>query len=80
MENDMGQVTIYLEEDIEQKMVSAAKSAQLSKSKWIAKIIQDKVVNEWPQSVVELAGSWEDFPNIDDIRKNEGEDSNREVL
>ena len=76
----MGQVTIYLEENIEQKMVDAAKSAHLSKSKWIAKLIQDKVANEWPQSVVELAGSWEDFPTISDIRKNEGKDADREAL
>ncbi len=76
----MGQVTIYLEEEIEQKMVDAAKSAQLSKSKWIARLICEKVANEWPQSVVELAGSWEDFPSIDDIRSNEGKDTQREVL
>ncbi len=76
----MGQVTIYLEEDIEQKMVDAAKSSRLSKSKWIARLIQDKVANEWPQSVVELAGTWEDFPSIDDIRSNEGNDTKRETL
>ncbi len=76
----MGQVTIYLEEDIELKMVDAAKSAHLSKSKWIARLIHEKVTNEWPQSVVELAGSWEDFPSIGDIRANEGKDANREVL
>ncbi len=76
----MGQVTIYLEEDIEKKMVDAAKSAHLSKSKWIARLIQDKVANEWPQSVVELAGSWEDFPTIDSIRNNEGQDVSREEL
>jgi len=76
----MGQVTIYLEEDIEQKMVDAAKSAHLSKSKWIARLIQDKVANEWPQSVVELAGSWEDFPTINDIRNNEDKDVGREAL
>ncbi|MES9905472.1 MAG: CopG family transcriptional regulator [Sedimenticola sp.] len=76
----MGQVTIYLEEDIERKMVDAAKSSHLSKSKWIARLIQDKVANEWPQSVVELAGAWEDFPSIDDIRSNEGKDAKRETL
>jgi len=76
----MGQVTIYLEEEVERKMTAAAKSAQLSKSKWIAKLIQDKVANEWPQSVVELAGSWEGYPTIDEIRKNQGKDANREAL
>ncbi|NOY62656.1 MAG: CopG family transcriptional regulator [Gammaproteobacteria bacterium] len=76
----MGQVTIYLEKDIEQKMVDAAKSAHLSKSKWIAKLIQDKVANEWPQSVAELAGSWEDFPTIGEIRHDGGKDLDREGL
>ena len=60
----MGQVTIYLEEEIEKKMVAAAKSAHLSKSKWISKVIQEKVSNEWPQSIVDMVGSWEEFPEI----------------
>jgi len=38
----MGQVTIYLEEGIENKMVEAAQSAHLSKSKWIAMLIKEK--------------------------------------
>ncbi len=76
----MGQVTIYLEDEIEQQMISAAKSAQLSKSKWIASVIKEKVANEWPQSVIDLAGSWKDFPSIDDIRKNKGKDVSREEM
>ncbi len=76
----MGQVTIYLEDEIEHKMVQAAESAHLSKSKWIAKVIQEKVANEWPQSVVNLAGTWEDFPDIEDIRVNKGKDSKREEI
>ena len=76
----MGQVTIYLEDEIESRMKKAAKSAHLSKSKWIAKLISEKVANEWPQSVVDFAGSWEDFPSIDDLRDNLGKDSNRETF
>ena len=76
----MGQVTIYLDDEIEHKMTEAAKSAHLSKSKWIAKLIQEKVANEWPQSVVDLAGSWEDFPGIEEIRRYSGKDSNREPI
>lgn len=76
----MGQVTIYLEEDIEQKMINAAKSAHLSKSKWIARVIREKVANEWPQSAVELAGAWQDFPDIDEIRSYRGKDATRETL
>lgn len=76
----MGQVTIYLEDEIEKKMVAAAKSADLSKSKWIAKIVQEKVANEWPQSVVELSGSWEDFPTTEELRNDLTEDSLRETF
>ncbi len=74
----MGQVTIYLEEETEKKMIEAAKSSQLSKSKWIAKLIQEKVANEWPESVVKLAGSWPDFPTAEEIRSDTGKDSQRE--
>ncbi|MEJ2609172.1 MAG: CopG family transcriptional regulator [Candidatus Thiodiazotropha sp.] len=76
----MGQVIIYLEEEIEKKMVVAAKSAHLSKSKWISKLIQEKVSNEWPQSIVELAGAWEDFPDTEAMRLNAGNDAKREKL
>ncbi|HHJ18223.1 MAG TPA: CopG family transcriptional regulator [Gammaproteobacteria bacterium] len=76
----MSQVTIYLEEKIEQKMQLAAQAANLSKSKWIAKLIQEKVANEWPQSVVDLAGAWEDFPSIDNLRANNGTDVERESI
>ncbi|NVK32580.1 MAG: CopG family transcriptional regulator [Gammaproteobacteria bacterium] len=76
----MGQVTIYLDNDIESKMIAAAKSANLSKSKWIASVIQEKVANDWPQSVHEMAGAWGDFPSAEQIRSEDGFDAERESL
>ena len=76
----MGQVTIYLEDSIEIKMKSAAKSAKLSLSKWIASVIEAKVSNEWPVSVVSLSGAWEDFPSAAEIRGEYSSDSKREKL
>ncbi|HFC30258.1 MAG TPA: CopG family transcriptional regulator [Oceanospirillales bacterium] len=77
----MGQVTIYLEDEIESKMVEAAQSAHLSKSKWIAQVIKEKVDSQWPLSVQEAAGSWEDdFPNAEQMRENIGKDAKRETL
>ncbi len=73
----MGKVTIYLKKDIE-KMVSAAQSAHLSKSKWIAKLIQDKVANEWSQSVIDSDGSWNEFPDLNEIKSSTGKDIPRE--
>lgn len=77
----MGQVTIYLDSETENKMKSAAKSSRLSVSKWIAVIIEEKITTEWPQDVVKLAGSWKnDFPSIHEIRSEIGKDSKRERL
>lgn len=76
----MGQVTIYLEDEIERKMADAAKSAHLSKSKWVARLIKEEVATEWPQSIINLNGAWSDFPDIGDIRGETGKDSAREQL
>ncbi len=77
----MGQVTIYLDSEIESKMKTAAKASHLSVSKWVAQIIKDKISTEWPQDVVNLAGSWKnDFPTLEEIRSTQTVDSNREEL
>jgi predicted transcriptional regulator len=76
----MGQVTIYLEDEIENKMVEAAQSAHLSKSKWIAQVIKEKVDSQWPLSVQEAAGSWGDFPSAEELRENIDKDTKRETL
>jgi hypothetical protein len=77
----MGQVTIYLDNETENKLKKAAKSSRLSVSKWIAELIQEKIMTEWPHDVVKLAGSWkEDFPSIEEIRSNVGHDNPREGL
>ena len=76
----MGQVTIYLDDEIEKRMTADAKAMKLSKSKWIANVIREKLVDEWPVNVRELAGSWEDFPTLEDIREPEQRDITREAL
>lgn len=74
----MGQVTIYLEADIEAKMRQAAKSMNVSQSKWISSLIKEKVADEWPESVLRLAGAWADFPTVEEIRSPQGSDTVRE--
>lgn len=76
----MGQVTIYLDDEIERKMNEAVKSSKLSKSKWIAQLVQEKMLDEWPQSVLDMAGSWEDFPSLEDLRQTQVKDVQREPL
>ena len=76
----MGQVTIYLDNELEQKMMTAAQAAHLSKSKWIACIIEQHITDEWPESISQLSGSWADFPSIDEIRSDMTNDAPRESL
>ena len=76
----MGQVTIYLEDDVEEKMRSSAKATGLSQSKWVANLIKEKVMSEWPDSVRQLAGAWENLPTLEEIRATNTPDSPREDL
>ena len=76
----MSQVTIYLDDEIEKRMTASAKAMKLSKSNWIANAIPEKLADEWPANVRELAGSWEDFPTLEDIRATDQRDITGEGL
>ena len=74
----MGQVTIYLENELEAKVQQITKSMHISKSKWVANLIKEKIADEWPESVKNLAGAWADLPSAEEIREGLGEDIKRE--
>ena len=74
----MGQITIYLDDAVEEKMIEAAKIAKQPKSKWIAGVISEKVATEWPSSIIALEGAWKDLPVAKEIRQNYGKDVKRE--
>jgi len=76
----MGQVTIYLESEVETKMRSAAKAVNKSLSKWVSDVIKEKTLESWPQSVKDLAGAWPDFPELGTLREKPGPDAMRESL
>lgn len=76
----MSQVTIYLDEDTDRRMRKAARQAGLSRSQWLARLIREKTLNEWPDEVREAAGSWGDFPDIDELRQGQKTDLPRESL
>jgi DNA-binding NtrC family response regulator len=76
----MIQVTIYLDDEIEKRMTASAKAMKLSKSKWIADAIREKLRDEWPANVRELAGSWKGFPTLEELREMERRDFTREAL
>jgi predicted transcriptional regulator len=76
----MVRVTIDLDDEIEKRMTARAKAMKISTSKWIAEAIRQKLVDEWPENVREMAGSWEDFPTLEEIRETGQRDVAREVL
>ena len=76
----MRQVTIYLEDKVEEKMSVAAKSEHISKSKWVAGLIKVKVASEWPESISRLAGAWKDLSLVEKDSENTGQDFEREAL
>ncbi len=76
----MGQVTIYLDEPTTFAMKQAANDAGVSQSQWIAGLIRNKTCSQWPESIKQLAGSWSDFPEAEEIRAGQGKDVERESL
>lgn len=76
----MAQVTLYLDEETARRARQAAKAAGVSQSRWLAALVREKTAREWPAAVRELAGSWGDFPEEAELRRNPGRDAAREGL
>jgi hypothetical protein len=73
----MAQVTIYLDEETEQKARAAARSKGVSLSKWVAERVRQGALSDWPDYVRELAGAWSDLPSAEQLRKPKGRDARR---
>jgi len=76
----MGQVTIYIEDDVLDQVKAATKASGISQSQWIADAVRLRMKREWPASVLALAGAWPDFPTAEEIRAQLGKDVPRERL
>lgn len=76
----MAQLTLYLDQETVGKMRQAAASEGLSQSQWVAQLIKARLETKWPQAVRELAGTWTEFPEVDELRRASGEDVAREPL
>jgi len=77
----MAQVTIYMNDKIEQKVKKLAKSMNLSISKYISSVLEQKTADSWDSDIKNLGGAWNQFSSIEEIRSNESvEDTSRESL
>jgi len=76
----MGQVTIYLDDESERWLKSAAAAAGVPVSRWVATLIKSKTRTDWPGAVRQLAGAWKDFPEPGELRDTGAKDTARESL
>lgn len=70
----MGQIAIYLDDDLEARLSAVAAHKKISRSRWIASVIRERLQDEWPEEVRALAGSWKDFPDLSELREDLGAD------
>ena len=73
----MTQLAVYIEDKLSDRLEKAVKASGKSKSKWIADAIKSALKDQWPEDFFELAGSWQDDRNPDEIIKEirEGADA-----
>jgi len=76
----MGQVTIYLDDEHERRMRQAAAESGQPVSRWVAGLIKEETRTHWPQAVRELAGQWQDFPALEQLRSDQPDDVRREAM
>jgi len=74
----MGQITFYLDEATEARLRAAVKQSGGSVSAFIAALVRDKTATQWPSAVAALAGTWPDFPEASELRREQGTDTPRE--
>ena len=76
----MPQLNLYVDEPTHTRIKRAAKAAGMSLSKWVATVVSEKTATQWPAEVLALAGTWKDFPSLEEIRAGSGKDAPRETL
>ncbi|WP_213999437.1 CopG family transcriptional regulator [Arsukibacterium sp.] len=76
----MTRITIKLDDELIQQLKQAAAEAKMTQNQWLASLIQQRLANTFPQAVCDMAGSWHEFPQQEELRAGFGEDITRESL
>lgn len=58
----MAQLHCYVPDNIAHKLQQKAKQANLSTSKYLALLIRQEIMEDWPDNYFDLFGSWEGDP------------------
>ena len=73
----MAQLTLYLEDDLQARLREAAEQRKVSQSQYVANLIRRATAAEWPNEVLEMAGSIPDFPLSEELRAGQPPDAER---
>lgn len=78
----MQQITLTLDEEVQAIIYEMAQAENLPPSLWLSQFVERQVKQhqDWSPEVKALAGSWADFPSLDEIRGAQGDDAERESL
>ncbi|MBC8400758.1 MAG: ribbon-helix-helix protein, CopG family [Candidatus Marinimicrobia bacterium] len=63
----MSQMAIYIDDQLAERLEKAVKVSGKSKSKWVADAIKRSLQDQWPEGFFDLAGSWKDDVEPDEI-------------
>lgn len=73
----MAQIVLTLDDEVLEQVLHQAKAENLSSVVWLDKLIKQgvgmlnkpsKINAEWSSDLKELAGAWQDFPTLEEIR------------
>jgi hypothetical protein len=65
----MAQMAIYIDNQLADRLEKAVKASGKSKSRWVAEAIRRSLQDQWPDGFFELAGSWSDDVDPDEIMR-----------
>ena len=74
----MPQLNLYVDKSTHTRIRRAAKAAGMSPSKWVATLVTENTAAQWSAEVLALAGTWKDFPSLEEIRAGDGQDTPRD--
>ena len=73
----MEKITLKIDKDVEALIAQRAKAENLTPSLWLSQYIQQHIQHnqlvanqKWSPEIKAMAGSWSDFPSLEEIRGN----------
>ncbi len=78
----MSQITLTLDEEVKAIIYEMANAENIAPDLWLSQFVKVQIKQHqgWSPEVKALAGSWADFPSLNEIRGNDSNDVMRESL